>query len=83
MEKNKTQRSKAVQWTAICFLGIWGLFSFIVLAGEEDPRDPMPLGEFFLIKAAAMASLLLCCYVGKRLHRAGYLPEELDEDDDI
>ena len=64
-------------------LGIWGFLSFIVLAGEEDPRDPMPFGEFFLIKAVAMASLLICFYVGKRLHRAGYLPEELDEDDDI
>lgn len=83
MEKNKTQRSKAVQWAAICLLGIWGFLSFIVLAGEEDPRDPMPLGEFFLIKAGAMASLLICFYVGKRLHRARYLPEELDEDDDI
>lgn len=43
----------------------------------------MPFGEFFLIKATAMASLLLCFYVAKRLHRAGYLPEELDENDDI
>lgn len=83
MEKNKAKRGKAVQWTAVWFLGIWGFLSFIVLAGEEDPRDPMTLGEFFLIKVAAMASLLLCCYVGKRLHKAGYLPEELDEDDEI
>lgn len=83
MEKNKAKRGKAVQWAAVWMLGIWGFLSFIVLAGEEDPRDPMPLGEFFLIKAGAMASLLLCFYVGKRLHRAGYLPEELDEGDDI
>ena len=83
MEKSKTQRSKAVKWAALWILGIWGFLSFIVLAGEEDPRDPMPFGEFFLIKAVAMASLLICLYVGKRLHRAGYLPEELDEDDEI
>lgn len=83
MEKNKTQRRKAVQWAAIWFLGVWGFLSFIVLAGEEDPNNPMSLGEFCLMKAGAMASLLICFYIGKRLHRAGYLPEELDEDDDI
>lgn len=83
MEKSKTQRSKAVKRAVLLILGIWGFLSFIVLAGEEDPRDPMPFGEFFLIKAVAMASLLICFYVGKRLHRTGYLPEELDEDDEI
>lgn len=80
MEKSKTQRSKAVQWAALWFLGVWGFLSFIVLAGEVAPCDPMPFGEFFLIKALAIASLLLCYYVGKRLHKAGYLPEYLDND---
>lgn len=83
MEKNKTQRSKAVRWATLWVLGIWGFISFIVLAGEEDPNNPLSLGEFFFMKVGAMASLLICFYVGKRLHRAGYLPEELDEDDDI
>lgn len=83
MEKNKTQKSKAVQWTAMWVLALWGFASFIVLAGEEDPRNPMSLGEFFLIKCVAMASLLLCLYVGKRLYRAGYLPEVSDEDEEI
>lgn len=83
MEKSKTQRSKAVKWSAMWLLALWGFASFIVLAGEEDPRDLMPFGEFFLIKAVAMASLLICFYVGKRLNRAGYLPEEFDEDEEI
>lgn len=80
MEKNKTQRSKAVRWAALWILCILGFISFIVLAGEESPNNPMSLGEFFLIKLGGMASLLICFYVGKRLHRAGYLPDELDED---
>lgn len=83
MEKSKTQRSKAVKWAVLWILGIWGFLSFIVLAGEEDPNNPMPFSEFLIIKAGAMASFLLCFYVGKRLHRAGYLPDELDEDEDI
>lgn len=83
MEKNKTKRSKAVQWVAMWFLSIWGFISFIVIVGEEDPNNPLSLSEFFLIKAVAMASLLICLYVGKVLHKAGYLPEELDKDDEI
>lgn len=80
MEKSKTQRSKAVQWTVFWLLGIWGGLSFIFLAVEEDPNNPMPICDFFLIKIIAFASLLLCLYVGKKLHRAGYLPKELEED---
>lgn len=83
MEKNDTKRLRIIQWAALWILGIWGFLSFIVLAGEEDPANPMPFGRFFLIKASAMLSLVLCYYVGKWLHRAGYLPDELDKDDEI
>ena len=81
MEKNKAQRNKAVQWTAMWFLALWGFMSFLVLAGEDDPYDPMPFRRFCLLKGVAMASLLLCMYVGKKLHKAGYLPDELDDED--
>ena len=83
MEKNKTQRSKAMQWAVLWALGLAGLASFIVLAAEDNPHEPSSLTGFVLTKAAAMAVLLLCAYAGRRLHKAGHLPEELDEDEDI
>lgn len=80
MESNRQQKSKSVQWVILWALGIWGILSFLVLAGDENPDNPVSLNEFLLIKAAGVASLLLCCLVGKRLYRGGYLPDELDEE---
>lgn len=81
MKDNKAQRSKAAQWVSFCLLGLWGSVSFIVLAGEENPRGHMRFSEFLLIKAIAMISLLLCCYVGKKLRKAGYFPIETDDEE--
>lgn len=83
MEKNNRQISKRVKWAIVWALAIWGFFSFLLLAGEDDQHNPMPTGRFLMIKAGAMASFLLCFYTGKRLHKAGYLPEELDEENDL
>lgn len=74
------KRNKKMQWAILSALFVWGLLSFILLAGEEDPQRPLSLQDFFLIKFGALTSLAACCYVGKLLNRAGYLPEISEED---
>lgn len=49
------------------------------LSGE--PIDDMALGKFCLLKGIGLASLGLCCLVGKRLDKAGLLPDMDDEND--
>ena len=63
----------------------WGMLSFMVLAGDEDPNVPMTAGEFFWAKFAAAASLALCVLVGRYCFHKGWLPEDLNniEDDEI
>ena len=64
-----------------CFyaIGLWGIASLIYLSGE--PIDDMALGKFCLLKGIGLASLGLCCLVGKVLNKAGLLPEMKDEED--
>ena len=77
----KTVDSKTVkQYSVLAALMLWGLISFMVLAGDENPMNPMPWGEFFLIKTAALVSLALCVLTGKALNKKGLLPD-VDEDD--
>lgn len=74
-----TTVKKCVQWTALSTVCIVGLFAFMLLAGDENPRTPIPLGEWLVIKFSALMVIALCVWVGKWLHRTGYLPEYLDK----
>ncbi len=69
---------KIIRWTLYILLGAWGFFSFCVLAGDEDPNNPMSMTQFFMTKAVALASLYLCCRVGKLFDDNGLLPEFKD-----
>lgn len=71
----KMKSNKTVKWAIFYAIGLWAMLSFIVLAGDEDPQNPMPLLDFFLIKTGALASFALSLWVGKLLNRAGFLPE--------
>ncbi len=69
---------KFAQWalfSALCFIGI---IAFMILAGDEDPMNPMPFGRWLLIKALAMVVIAICIWGGKRLYKKGYLPEYID-----
>lgn len=77
MEKKKySETCKWVLFYTICTIGF---IAFMVLAGEEDPCNPMPLGTFFLYKIGALAVLAMCFFAGKKLHTAGMFPKKLDE----
>lgn len=77
------QHSKFTQWLVFSLLGIWGFVSFIFLAGEEDPMNPLSVEKFFLIKGAAGLSLYLCVRLGSWLNSKGLIPEMSEEDDTL
>lgn len=68
-------RKKIIQWGFMTVLCLWGMVSFLVLAGEEAPEAHLTLGDFILIKALAFASFAGCLLCGKWLFRKGLLPE--------
>lgn len=74
-----TTVKKCVQWTALSTVCIVGLFAFMLLAGEENPRCPIPLGEWMIIKLSALVVIALCVCIGKLLYRFGCLPKFLDK----
>ena len=77
------QKSKIIQWLVFSLLGIWGFVSFIFLAGEEDPMNPLSFEKFFLIKGAAGLSLYLCVRHGSWLNSKRLIPEMSEEDDSL
>lgn len=77
------QHSKFTQWLVFSLLVLWGFFSFIILAGEEDPMNPLSIEKFFLIKGAAGLSLYLCVRLGSWLNSKGLIPEMSEEDDTL
>lgn len=80
---NDMKTTKAIQWTVFSVLFTVGFLAFMVLAGEDDPSNPLPIGEWFLIKLSAMAVIGLCVLVGKWLNAKGLIPEISEEDDEI
>lgn len=69
---------KIAQWALLSALCVIGTISFMILASDEDPMNPMPIAQFFVLKMAALGVIALCVWIGKRLHRKGYLPEYIN-----
>jgi hypothetical protein len=74
------KKTKTVKWLIFSIIGTWGLFSFLIIAGEDNPMHPLPFAQFVLIKLAAMLSLAVCVLVGKKLDKSGYMPEFQEEE---
>lgn len=68
---------KCLQWTYLSAICLIALGAFVMLAGEENPYEPIPLGEWLLIKATAMAVFVMVSLIGRWLYRLGLLPEFL------
>ena len=71
---------KVLRWllfTAICGIG---MIAFMVLAGDEDPMNPLQLSEWFLIKGLAAASIAALYFIARYCDRKGWLPEISEED---
>lgn len=41
-------------------LVVVALFAFLLVISEESSANPMPLGDFMLMKLAALAALVFC-----------------------
>lgn len=48
------KKSKVFKWALLIALATWFTFSFIVLIGEEDPKNPLTLIQFFFMKAGGV-----------------------------
>lgn len=65
-------KKKIIQWGLMTVLGLWGMVSFMVLAGEEAPEVCMTLGDFFLIKALAITSFQVVFYAGNGSQKGSF-----------
>lgn len=74
-------KKKILQWSIYLALGAWGFYSFLVLAGDEDPAHPMILSKFCTIKIIALSSLALCGKTAQICNRRGLLPEFKDPEE--
>jgi len=74
-----TTAKKCAQWAvflALCFIGC---IAFMVLAGDDNPANPLPFSRWLLMKVVAGVVLYACYLCGRTLHRFGFLPEYLDK----
>lgn len=74
----KASIKKFAQWTVFSTLCFVCTIAFMVLAGDEDPMNPIPFGRWALIKAIAIVVIAVCVWIGKQLYKKGYLPEYID-----
>ena len=58
------KKSKVFKWVLLLALATWFTFSFIVLIGEEDPKNP-----------GALASTIVTGFCFARLYEKGFLPD--------
>lgn len=71
---------KVLSWLLVSAIGGIGMIAFMVLAGDEDPMNPLQLSEWFLIKGLAAASIASLYFIARYCDRKGWLPEISEED---
>lgn len=69
------KKSQFIRWALFIALSFWGMFSFLVVIGDESPSNPLPFVQFLFMKIGGMASLYLTVRLGIRLHDMGLLPD--------
>lgn len=79
----KIDGKKVIQWTIFSTLFSVGFIALLVLAGDDDPSNPLPFGRWLAIKSVAMGVLVACVFTGKYLNKLGLFSEiDFDEDED-
>lgn len=63
------------KWALLSALCAVGFFGFLLLAGDDDPYNPMPLGKWFLLKLFGAALIAASIYVGRILNRHNLMPD--------
>lgn len=77
----KVNWKKVGQYSLFFILFGIGFFAFMILAGDDDPSNPLPFGRWLAIKTGAMAVIAVCVFIGKFMNKIG-LFSEIDFDDD-
>lgn len=75
----KPQIKTILTSSAAVALFVIGLAAFLLLIGDEAPDAPMSIGEFILVKGAAMAVLVAVALIAKKMFEHGLLPEWITE----
>lgn len=75
----KPQIKTILTSAAAVALFVIGLAAFLLLIGDEAPDAPMSVGEFILVKGAAMAVLVAVALIAKKMFEHRLLPEWITE----
>lgn len=75
--------SNFFKWAIFSALFAVGFIGLLILAGDDDPYNPMPLGRWFMLKAMGAALMYVAYRIGRLLDRYNLLPEfkDLEEDE--
>lgn len=69
--KRQSTMAGLARWALLATLVGVGMVAFLMLVGEETPDNPMTLGEFFVLKFGALATLYGLVQIGKHLCKHG------------
>lgn len=85
--KRQSTMAGLARWALLATLVGVGMVAFLMLVGEETPDNPMTLGEFFVLKFGALATLYGLVQLGKHLCKHGLLPQsfidEMTKEEDV
>lgn len=85
--KRQSTMAGLARWALLATLVGVGMVAFLMLVGEETPDNPMTLGQFFILKFGALATLYGLVQLGKHLCKHGLLPqsfiEEMTKEDEV
>lgn len=85
--KRQSTMAGLARWALLATLVGAGMVAFLMLVGEETPDNPMTLGEFFVLKFGALATLYGLVQLGKHLCKHGLLPQsfidEMTKEEDV
>ena len=83
----RSATSEITRWALFSALLVVGTFATLMLLGEDNPDNPMTLGELFVLKFGAIATLYGLFQIGRSLYNRGLLPQrfidELTKEDEV
>lgn len=79
----KPQLKTILTSAAAVALLVIGLAAVFLLIGDEAPDAPMSIGEFILVKGAAMAVLAAVGFIAKKMFDRGLLPWITEQEENL
>lgn len=78
MNKKLKKYIKAIALPTLFLVGTFAIT--LLLTDDKDPYNPMPLGQWFLIKIVGVILLLACYITAKYLQYKGYINLPTEEE---